>query len=140
MTKVPNPTSDFPVYFQKSGKKRWVDVLPAFVENYNSTPHSTTGYAPNDVTKKNQKEVYKRLYPHHKIRIECKNKIGDLVRILIDKGPYPKGYKPSWSEEIYIIVSERQSEGVCWYKLSDQSGKSLPGIYYSDQLNLVSRK
>ena len=127
-------------YFQHHNTKRWIDVLSTFVDNYNSTPHSTTGLAPNDVTEKNRKEVYKRMYPHHGIKIECKHRVGDLVRTKLDKGIFPKGYTPNWSQEIYIIVSERQSEGVCWYKLADQSGKSLPGIYYSEELNLVSRK
>ena len=113
--------------------------MDSFIENYNATPHSSIGVAPNDVTKKNRDEIYKRLFPNQGIKIECKHKVGDLVRTLIDKGEYFKGYTPNWSEEIFVITKEIQSNGVCWYKLSDQSGKSLPGIYYSNQLNLVSR-
>ena len=126
-------------WFQHSKTKRWIDVLDSFIENYNATPHSSIGVAPNDVTKKNRDEIYKRLFPLRGIRIECKHKVGDLVRIKIDKGEYYKGYTPNWSEEVYVIIKEIQSNGVCWYKLSDQSGKLLTGIYYSNQLNLVSR-
>ena len=128
-------------WFQHSKKKRWIDVLDSFISNYNSTPHSATGTAPNDVTEANRDKIYKRLFPNQGIKIECKHKVGDLVRIKIDKESkqFYKGYTENWSEEIYVVTQEIQSNGVCWYKLSDQSGKSLPGIYYSSQLNLVSR-
>lgn len=127
-------------FFQSSKKKRWIDVLESFVDNYNSTPHSSIGVAPNDVTKDNRDEVYKKLFPERFVKIKCRHKIGDLVRTQIDKKKFDKGYTPNWSEEIYVITKEIQSNGVCWYKLSDQSGKAVSGIFYSDQLNLVSRK
>ena len=130
-------------WFQHSKKNRWIDVLDSFVENYNETPHSSIGMAPNDVTNDNREEVYKRLFPADGVKIDCKHKIGDLVRIKIEKElekKFFKGYTANWSEEIYVITSKIQSQGVCWYKLSDQSGKVQEGIYYSEQLNLVSRK
>ena len=125
-------------WFQHSKSTEWVSVLQQFVENYNSTPHSSIGVEPNNVTDKNRKQIVKRLYPNRGIKIECKNRVGDLVRILVDKGPFPKGYTPNWSEEIYIITKELQSNGICWYRISNQNGKQMPGIYYSNQLNLVS--
>ena len=79
------------------------------------------------------------MFPNQGIKIDCKLRVGDLVRTKIDKGKFYKGYTPNWSEEIFVVVQQIQSHGVCWYKLSEQSGKSLPGIYYSNQLNLVSR-
>ena len=130
-------------WFQHTKKKRWIDVLDSFVENYNATPHSSIGMAPNDVTRENRELVYKRLFPDEGIIIECKHKVGDLVRTIIDKTKkkkFEKGYTEKWSEEIYVITQEIQSNGVCWYKLSEQSGKALPGIFYSNQLNLVSRQ
>ena len=64
-------------YFQATGKTKWVDVLDQFVENYNKTPHSITGLAPNDVNEKTSKKVYKRLYPYKGITISCDLNIGD---------------------------------------------------------------
>ena len=125
-------------YFQHTKSTNWVSVLQQFVENYNATPHSSIGMAPNDVTEKNRKQVLDRLFPKRAIKIECSKNVGDQVRILRKKTEHEKGYTPKWSEEIYIITKELQSNGVCWYKLSDQTGKVLPGVYYSNQLNLVS--
>ena len=126
-------------YFQKTHTKRWVDVLDDFVKNYNSTPHSSIGMAPNDVTKENRAEVYKKLFPDQSITVECRHRVGDLVRKIIIKKEFAKGYEPNWSEEVYVISKEIQSNSVCWYRLTDQSGEQVPGIFYSDQLNLVSR-
>ena len=125
-------------YFQHTKSTNWVSVLQQFVENYNATPHSSIGMAPNDVTEKNRKQVLDRLFPKRAIKIECSKNVGDQVRILRKKTEHEKGYTPKWSEEVYIITKELQSNGVCWYKLSDQTGKVLPGVYYSNQLNLVS--
>ena len=109
------------------------------MDNYNNTPHSSIGVAPNQVSESNRKQVYKRLYPDLGLRTVCKLKEGDLVRKIINKDIYEKGYTRNWSEEIFIIENIKQSNGVCYYYLKDHSNKSLPGIYYYYQLNLVSR-
>ena len=94
--------------------------------------------APNQVSEKNRDAVYKRLYPDILLRTVCKLKIGDKVRYLIEKEQFEKGYTRNWTEEIYIIAKLKQSNGVCYYYLTDLAGSQLPGIYYYFQLNLVS--
>ena len=126
-------------YFHKNGTKNWIDVISKVVQNYNDTPHSSIGVAPNQVTESNRKQVYKRLYPDLGLRTVCKLKEGDRVRKILNKDIYEKGYTKNWSEEIYIIENIKQSNGVCYYYLKDHANNSLPGIYYYYQLNLVSR-
>ena len=125
-------------WFQFSKTNNWISVLSQFVENYNATPHKSIGMAPNNVNKENLQEVRQRLFPERAIKIECTLQVGDLVRKLRVKRKYEKGFTPKWSDEIYIITRKLQSNGVCWYRLSEQNGKKLSGIYYSYQLNLVS--
>ena len=126
-------------YFYKNKTKNWIDVIHKIVDNYNNTPHSSIGVAPNQVSESNRKQVYKRLYPDLGLRTVCKLKQGDLVRKIINKDIYEKGYTKNWSEEIFIIENIKQSNGVCYYYLKDHSNNILPGIYYYYQLNLVSR-
>ena len=126
-------------YFYKTKTKNWIDIIEKVVRNYNNTPHSSTGVAPNQVTESNRKQVYKRLYPDLGLRTVCKLKEGDRVRKILNKDIYEKGYTRNWSEEIYIIENIKQSNGVCYYYLKDHANNSLPGIYYYYQLNLVSR-
>ena len=126
-------------YFYKNKTKNWIDILEKVVVNYNNTPHSVIGIAPNQVSESNRKQVYKRMYPDLGLRTVCKLKVGDRVRKIINKDIYEKGYTKNWSEEVYIIEKVKQSNGVCYYYLKDLANSTLPGIYYYYQLNLVSR-
>ena len=126
-------------YFKTKKTTNWVDVLPQFTKNYNSTPHSSHGFCPDDVSSENRELVYKKLYPQNTLTIVCKLKIGDKVRKIKDKTLFEKGYTENWSEEIYRICSARQSNSVCWYKLENLAGEEQDGIWYYYQLNLVAR-
>ena len=126
-------------YFYKNKTKNWIDIIDNVIDNYNNTPHSVIGMAPNQVSESNRKQVYKRLYPDFGLRTVCKLKEGDRVRKIINKDLYEKGYTKNWSEEIYIIENVKQSNGVCYYYLKDLNNSKQPGIYYYYQLNLVSR-
>ena len=126
-------------YFKSNNTKKWTDILDQFVSNYNSVPHSSHGLAPRDVTDENRDEVYKRLYPNKSITVVCRLKIGDRVRKIREKAEFEKGYTENWSQEIYIIAEQRQSNTICWYKIKKLSGEPVPGIWYYYQLNLVAR-
>ena len=126
-------------YFASKKNHRWLDVLDQFVKNYNSVPHSSHGLPPQDVSSENREYVYKKLYPNKNLTVVCKLKIGDRVRKIREKSDFEKGYTKNWSEEIYIIHKQYQSNLVCWYKLKNIRGEVIPGIWYYYQLNLVAR-
>ena len=126
-------------YFKAEKTTNWVDVLPEFTQNYNSTPHSSHGFPPDDVSSENRDIVYKKLYPQNTLTIVCKLKIGDKVRKIRDKTLFEKGYTENWSDEIYKISASRQSNTVCWYKLENLAGEEQEGVWYYYQLNLVAR-
>ena len=75
-------------YFYKNKTKNWIDIIDKVVDNYNNTPHSAFGIAPNQVSESNRKQVYKRLYPDSGLRTVCKLKEGDRVRKIIEKQLY----------------------------------------------------
>ena len=125
--------------FDKRGNRRWIDVIDDVVANYNKTPHRSIGMAPLDVNDENRDQVYKLLYPSSRITVVCKLRIGDKVRKILDKELFDKGYTKKWSDEIYKIKTSRQSNGVCWYIITDLNEKEIPGIWYYYQLKLVAR-
>ena len=125
--------------FDKRGNRKWLDVLDDVISNYNKTPHRSTGMAPQDVTDENRDDVFKRLYPHSNLTVVCKLKVGDKVRKILEKSLFDKGYSKKWTDEIYKISDSRQSNTVCWYKLTDLQNKEVPGIWYYYQLKLVAR-
>ena len=126
-------------YFVKNKTKKWIDIIQNVAQDYNNTPHSSHGLPPQDVNDENRKEVYKKMYPNKTLSVVCRLQKGDRVRKLREKTLFEKGYKQNWSDEIYIIRDVRQSNQVCWYKLETLAKKSVPGIWYYYQLNLVSK-
>ena len=126
-------------YFHKHKTKKWIDIIDQFVKNYNLTPHRSHGLKPLDVSNENVDEVYKRLYPRIRLKTICKFKKGDKVRHLLNKTVFEKGYTQTWTEEIYTVADVRQSNLVCWYILNDHTGTVIPGIWYYNQLKLVSK-
>ena len=124
--------------FATIGKSRWIDDLDQIVDNYNKTPHRSIGMAPLGVTDENRDQVYNRLYPDRKLTVVCRLKQGDKVRTVLEKSIFEKGYKQSWTSEIFIIDKVKQSNGVCWYNLKTLDNNPLKGVYYYHQLNLVS--
>lgn len=125
--------------FFKTKTNRWIDKLDQVVLNYNKTPHSAHDLSPLEVNDENRDIVYKRMYPLKSITVVCRLKEKDRVRKIKEKTLFEKGYKLKWSEEIYIVDSVRQSNGICWYKIKTLDDKIQPGIYYYYQLNLITR-
>ena len=126
-------------YFHRHKTKKWIDIIQQFVKNYNNTPHKSHGLKPLEVSDENRDKVYKKLYPRIKLTTVCKYKKGDKVRHLVEKTLFQKGYTQTWTEEIFTISQVRQSNLVCWYILTDNSGVKVNGIWYYYQLKLVSK-
>ena len=124
-------------YFTSSGKKRWINIIYSIAENYNSTYHSSIKMRPNDVTWSNRKKVFKLLYPKISVRVKCRLKVGDTVRISLKKDIFDKSYTINWSKDIYKISKIFQRNGVCWYRLKDKNGEIFPHSKYFYELNLV---
>ena len=128
-------------YFTETGRKRWIDVLQDFVSNINNSINRTIGVRPKDVNLDNSDKIWKRLYPKANERPKCEIiRVGDRVRIAIEKNIFAKGYHQNWSEEIYTVQRLERSMGVCLYILKNNDGDELPRKYYIPELNFVSRK
>ena len=126
-------------YFWKTKKKRWVDVLQNFIDNYNKTYHRSIKMAPIKVDENNRAQVFKTLYPKDRLKTTPRLKKGDRVRILITKNVFSKGYTRSWSLEIYKIKEAISENGIDYYKVVDLADNLLPRDRYYWQLNLVAR-
>ena len=126
-------------YFVKNKTKNWVDVLQQFIDNYNQSPHRSIGMAPSKVTDANSAKVFKHLFPDLQLESKPRLSVGYKVRILKEKTIFEKGYKQSWSDQVYKIRDVKQAAGRVWYELEDLSGNKIPGIKYYWELNLVAK-
>ena len=114
-------------YFATNKTNKWIDIIQNVAKDYNETPHSAHGLPPQEVDHTNRDKVYKKLYSTTRLQTVCRLKEGDKVRKIIEKNLFEKGYKPNWSEEIYVITKVKQANGVCWYYLEDLNGTKLNG-------------
>ena len=80
-------------YLAVNNTKTWINFFPFCIRNYNNSIHSTTGLRPNEVNKRNMGIVLKRLNKQKKIRKSIPLKLGQCVRILVDKNIFSKGYR-----------------------------------------------
>ena len=124
-------------YFYKNKTKRWIDILPQLIENYNNTPHRSIGMTPNEVSDDNADKVFKKMFPDLQLEAKPRLKIGDIVRKLTEKTIFDKGYKQSWSDQLFQVTRVKQSAGRVWYIISDLDGNRQSGIKYYWELNLV---
>jgi hypothetical protein len=125
-------------YLTFNKTKRFVDALPDLVASYNATIHSSIGMAPKAVNKNNEAELKLKLYgdPDEPVFIKFKFKIGDYVRLVIDKRVYEKGATINWSDEIYIIDQLVPSVPPV-YKIRDLKGNLFDWNYYATELQAV---
>lgn len=78
--------------FSVQGNYKWLSVLEKIVSQYNNTRHSTTGFKPVDVSKRNEKKILNSAYSHLKTIDPRKPKftVGDTVRLSKYRGIFKK--------------------------------------------------
>lgn len=124
--------------FSYQGNYRWLPLLDKIVSEYNHTTHSTTGFKPVDVNKRNEKQILMSAYSHLKT-LDPKNakfKVGDKVRISKYREAFKKGYTPNWSNEIFrlrkVLFTNPRT-----YLLEDEHGNNIDGGFYEAELQKV---
>lgn len=122
--------------FSLQGTYKWLDILPKLIEKYNTTKHRTIKMKPIDVNKKNEIYLLDSIYSQIKTVGIAKFKVGDSVRVSKHREAFEKGYKPNWSNEIFIIHEIKLTNPVM-YILRDQSEHIIKGGFYEHELQKV---
>ena len=141
-------------HFTQYKTKKWNDVLPLFLLNYNSAKHSSTGYTPlalqqafldgNEelLAKAKQKLQIRAVKMLTPMQSKPELQIGDHVRIAATtmsnerKLTFRKNYLANWSKAIYTVASI--SLGSAWqhpqYKLANEHGHTMKQRFYRSDL------
>ena len=125
--------------FKAQNSLRYLDLLPQLIHTYNRTKHRSIGMAPIDVTFKNQKKVWHRLYgkrlspPSKRV---TRLKVGDRVRLNKKDRPFKKGYLPGWTEEVFVVAYVRPSP-LPTYRIQEWDGTPIKGTFYNEDLQKV---
>ena len=122
-------------YFTENDTKKWIDILPALMKNYNSSYHRSIKMTPEQGSLiENSAEVYKNLFP--KISINLKNhkfNVGDRIRISRKQKDFRKGYLPNFTTEIFIVNEILKTEPYT-YKIKDMDGEEVQGSFYEQEM------
>lgn len=122
--------------FSLKGSYEFASFLQSLIDRYNDTIHRTISMKPKDVTKKNEKEVFNRVYRHIKAVGKSRFNVGDKVRISKYKKLFEKGYTPNWTTEIFTIKKKQITDPVT-YILKDYRGEEVTGGFYEKELQKV---
>lgn len=128
-------------YFTHHNTRRYVDVLQALVDNYNSSYHRSIRTQPKLVGPHNQHKVYAALYgcamkKAFEKRPPPKLALGDRVRLAQARHTFQKGYLPRWSQELFTI-HQRLNTHPYVYKIRDDRGEVVRGNFYAPELQKV---
>ena len=125
-------------YFTSANTLRYEDVLQSLVRGYNATKHGSIGIPPKDVTIKNERRVWQRLYRRRlkPIRKKPRFRVGDRVRLNKKHRTFKKGYLPGSTEEVFTV--DRVMRGpVHTYKIRELDDTPLQGTFYEQDLQKV---
>ena len=109
------------------------NTLDELINNYNNKYHSTIKMTPIEGSKKINENKIKNIYNFEKTKKPGKFKIGDRVRLSLEKNIFEKSYETNWTEEIFEIYDIKYSN-VPYYYLKDLNNEKLDGTFYVQEL------
>lgn len=121
-------------YLSYTNEKKYIDVLQKLVDNYNNSFHRTINMTPKEKYHSKNHEISQ--FEYNEPAINFKFKIGDYVRIIIDKKLFDKGYEQNWTDEIFCINQLIPSNPPT-YKIRSLDGEIHDWKYYNEELNKV---
>ena len=109
------------------------------MHSYNNSYHRSIKTTPSKVNKKNEQQIFENLYGYKQNEgdptfVSIKFKKGTHVRIVKEKTIFEKGYTSGLSKDIFII-DKIIAQNPVLYTLKELTGKSKPGMYYTEELH-----
>lgn len=124
----------------KNGNKRYLEDLQNLVKTYNLRKHRTINMAPYEAEKPSS-SLHIRLHMSKAQRVikkkKPKLKIGDLVRISLEKNKFTRGHDKKSSDEIFKIYSINTKKPIPMYYLKDLEGEIIKGGFYGYELTAL---
>ena len=125
-------------YMSERNTLKFVDRLQDFTKSYNNTWHSTIKKRPNDVNEDNWMEVWFEAYApkYSKKKTKVQFKIGQHVRISVEKAKFDKGSKNNFSVEVFMVDRIKEGDPTVYY-LKDLKNEQITGQFYAEELVAV---
>ena len=131
-------------FMERYNTKRYIDYLKDIVSTYNSKTNRTLKLSPNNAYLKiNYTKTMKNLEKHYSKAFKTKKtpryKVGNKVRIskIPKEGTFRKGYKPTFSEEVFTVVKVDCRLPQPRYFLQDSNEESIIGSFQEHELSII---
>jgi transposase InsO family protein len=128
--------------FEIRNKYQWYDSIDNIVKAYNQREHSTIKTTPEKARKEENYNDVKLLVSKHSEKYRNNRtelpryKIGDRVRVKIEKSRFEKGYTKTFTNKIYVIDSVVY-DGCYYYTLEGVYNKlDRKRMFYAEELLL----
>ena len=125
-------------YFTANATKRWIDILPQLINNYNTSKHRSIGMTPTEASlPENSDTVFGRLYAPDDKTYKAKLRVGDKVRIYKKEGDFRRGFTTNYTEEVFRVQKIEKTKPIT-YILKDKHNETIQGKFYRQELSHVS--
>ena len=106
-----------------------MNELPSFVQTIISHVNRMTGLAPNKIWKRDvPKLISLPAEQSRKLVLKPRYKIGNRVRIGIEDLPFKKGYRQSFSDEVFRVTNIATFNSPT-FSLADKNGENFQGKF-----------
>ena len=131
-------------YMRHKNTEKWTDILQHFVDSYNVSKHSRLGTSPSEALKMDNAQLYHMLYgtkatkgpPPKATKRDLL--VGQKVRITQARWPFTKGYWGGWTLEHFMVSEVLTRYHLKIYKLAEENGSAINGIFYRHELEPIS--
>ncbi len=126
-------------YMEYKNSDHFIHVLPQFVKSYNHSYHRSIKMAPYQVNRKNQEKVWYHLYGKDQLQSteKIRFKVGDRVRITLYNRNFRRGFRPKWTDEVFVVCEVYKRGSPVRYRVKDEQGEILEGTFYEQELQKV---
>ena len=121
------------------------EYLPKILDTYNNRKHRMINMSPTQAEDLSNRLLvrlaHEDKYSKYSILARKKPKkfkIGQQVRVALDKHKFSRGYKQQFAEEIFKIKSIKENLPIILYELQSLTGEPLSGGFYSNELQAIS--
>lgn len=133
-------------YMTATGSKRYLEYLPKLVSSYNNTKHSTTKFAPANVSEGSENIVFFNTYGVRDKREYLKSMhnqpkfaLGMEVRARSQKQKFTKGYMPNWTKEVFRISKCFRRHRRPMFEIQDSEGRVVDRRFHTEELQAINR-
>lgn len=130
-------------YLTHTGASEWVDKLQDFARGYNNTVHRTLKMRPADVNDETEGRAFFNLYVIPALKNDdCRPtpqniRVGQLVRVSLEKERFQRSFKPKWSGEVFKVIEKISQTPNVLYKVADFYGEPVYGLFYPQELQVI---